>query len=267
MQQNKYLNGFGRQRRDLHVKITWSEYKAIAAKDLEMNGAMIYRGQRLTSWGLVSSLHRTALVRSISQLKNYADHMLPQVHDSLEAWVGRSWDLKNSLGLAEFLAFLQHNGFPTPLLDWTESPYVAAYFAFEGVNHFKPQTEDVAIFAFNQKAWVSTFKQNYDFADFTPHVSILRPRRVGNHKLVTQQGCFTVTNIPDVAEHIRLNEIGRRQFLTKYEFDVRERPKVIRELSLMGISAIQLMPSVEAVCKKALEDLIGLVPVEPSDKA
>lgn len=30
----------------------------------------------------------------------------------------------------------------------------------------------------------------------------------------------------------------------------------------MGISAIQLMPSVEAVCKKALEDLIGLVPIE-----
>lgn len=36
----------------------------------------------------------------------------------------------------------------------------------------------------------------------------------------------------------------------------------MRELSLMGISAIQLMPSVEAVCKKALEDLIGLHPVE-----
>jgi hypothetical protein len=244
------------------MKVSWAQYKQIVSEDLELNGAVIYRGQRLASWGLVSSVHRTALVRSIPELKGYADYMLPQVHEALEAWVGRSWDLKNALGLAEFLAFLQHNGFPTPLLDWTHSPYIAAYFAFEGINHFRPQNEDVAIFAFNQQAWSSTFKQIYDFADFTPHMSVLRPRQIGNHKLAVQQGCFTVTNVLDVEEHIRLNETDDRNFLTKYELDVRERPRVIRELSLMGISAIQLMPSVEAVCKKAVEDLIGLVPLE-----
>ena len=40
-----------------------------------------------------------------------------------------------------------------------------------------------------------------------------------------------------------------------------ERPKAITELALMGISAVQLMPSVESVCKKALNDLIGMHPV------
>jgi len=245
------------------MRVSWSEFKAAAARDIDLNGAMIYRGQRQTTWGLVSSVHRTALVRSISELKGYADFMLPQVHDAVEAWVGRSWDLKTAFGLAEFLAYLQHNGFPTPLLDWTESPYIAAYFAFEGVNHFKPQDEDVAVFAFNQRAWTSAFGQIYDIADFTPHVSVLRPRMVGNHKLALQQGCFTVTNVQDIERHILLNESDGNQFLTKYELDVCERPKVIRELSLMGVSAVQLMPSVEAVCKKAVEDLIGLVPMEP----
>lgn len=243
------------------MQISWSEYKAQAAIDLESDGALIYRGQRLASWGLTSTVHRTALVQSIPDLKGYADYMLPQVHDALEAWVGRSWKLNEALGLAEFLAFLQHSGFPTPLLDWTASPYIAAYFAFEGVNHFSPQTENVAVFSFDQRKWSSTYKQIYDFADFTPHVSILRPRQVGNHKLAVQQGCFTVTNIKDVERHILLNESDERKFLTKYELDVRERPKVMRELSLMGISAIQLMPSVEAVCKKVVEDLIGLTPM------
>lgn len=246
------------------MKVSWAEYKQIAAVDLELDGAIIYRGQRSASWGLVSSVHRTALVRSIPHLKGYADNMLPQVHDAVEAWTGRSWDLKNAFGFAEFLAFLQHNGFPTPLLDWTQSPYIAAYFAFEGVNHFNPQTEDVAIFAFNQRSWSTNFRQVYDFADFNPHVSILRPRQVGNHKLAMQQGCFTVTNVLDVEKHIRFNESDEKMFLTKYELDVRERPRVIRELSLMGVSAVQLMPSVEAVCKKAVEDLIGLVPMEPA---
>jgi len=248
------------------MRITWAEYKAKAAIDLESDGAFIYRGQRSTTWGLTSTLHRTKFVQSIPDLKGYADYMLPRVHDALEAWVGRSWKLDSALGLAEFLAFLQHNGFPTPLLDWTASPYIAAYFAFEGVNHFDPQSDDVAIFSFDQRRWTNSYKQIYDFADFTPHVSVLRPRQVGNHKLAVQQGCFTITNVKDIEEHIRLNERDGLKFLTKYELDVRERPKVMRELSLMGISAIQLMPSVEAVCKKAIEDLIGLNPMPERGK-
>lgn len=245
--------------------ISWNDYKARTSADLDSDGAFIYRGQRLASWNLSSTVHRTTIVQSIQDLKSYVDFALPQVHEAIEGWTGHSWDLTNPMQLAEFLSFLQHNGFPTPLLDWTSSPYIAAYFAFEAVNHFSPQKENVAIFSFNQQAWTNTFKQTYDFVDFTPHVSVLRPRIVGNHKLAIQQGCFTWSNVANIEEHIRLNETPGRKFLTKYELDVRERPKVMRELSLMGISAVQLMPSVEAVCKKALEDLIGLHPIEGQD--
>jgi hypothetical protein len=245
------------------MEVTWSEYKAQTSLNLDSDGAYIYRGQKLASWGLTSTVHRTALVRSIPDIKGYIDFMLPSVHEAIEAWTGRNWDLSKPMALAEFLAFLQHNGFPTPLLDWTASPYVAAYFAFESINHFAPQRENVAIYAFNQKAWTTKFKQVYDVSHPTPHVSILRPRTVGNHKLAIQQGCFTWSNVDDIEKHIRLNETEGNAFLEKYELKVSERPKVMRELNLMGISALQLMPSVEAVCKKALEDIIGMNPIEP----
>lgn len=76
-----------------------------------------------------------------------------------------------------------------------------------------------------------------------------------------QQGLFLWSNVNNIENHIKLCEKYPGQFLTKYVFDVRERPKVIKELSLMGISAVQLAPSIESVCKKAIEDFIGLIPM------
>lgn len=243
------------------MNITWKEYKELASDKIESGGSYIYRGQRDSSWNLISSLMRIDIVTSLKDFQDYFNFLLPEVKEKLQAWEGRDWDLTDQLGLAEFVSYLQHNGFPTPLLDWTYSPYIAAYFAFEGINHFNPQCDKVAIYAFDHKAWSEKFKQEYDIAHDRDHVSVLRPRIIGNHKMALQQGCFTFSNVRDVEKHIRAHETNEKSFLTKYYLDVSERPKIITELSLMGISAVQLMPSVESVCKKALEDAIGLNPI------
>ena len=245
------------------MKITWDEYKAKVSADLGEDEAFVYRGQRDSSWKLATTVHRTGIVQSIPDLKIYVDLVIPKVHEAIEAWSGKSWNLADQFGLAEFLAYLQHNGYPTPLLDWTYSPYIAAYFAFESINHFAPQAEFAAIYRFDALAWTETVVQYYNIADFTPHVSILRPRTVGNHKLAVQQGCFLWSNVTDIEAHILLNEKDNRSYLTKYLISASERSRVMRELSLMGISAVQLMPSIESVCKKALEDVICRLPVGP----
>jgi hypothetical protein len=53
---------------------------------------------------------------------------------------------------ATYLSHLRHGAFPSPLLDWTLSPYVAAYFSFHNATH----DGDVAIYAYRE--WAANLK-------------------------------------------------------------------------------------------------------------
>ncbi|MGF1836856.1 FRG domain-containing protein [Photobacterium sanguinicancri] len=245
------------------MSITWKEYKEIVNDDLLRNKP-IYRGQSNSSWPLVTSLHRTGLTNNASDLSVYFNQILPSVQEQVEAWDGTRRNLTEPNDMGQFLGFLQHNGFPTPLLDWTFSPYIAAYFAFEGVNHFKPDSDFVSIYRFDQAAWLSTFQQTYDYNEEKSHVTLLKPTYRGNHKQMLQQGLFTFTNCIDIGQHVKLNETDDRKFLEKFDISVKERDVVIRDLELMGVTMMQLSPSVESVCKKAFMSLSSLLPVGPS---
>lgn len=96
-----------------------------------------FRGQREASWPLQTSLERALRVEYsygnnsghyqlnrdteggelLRRFEEYAPQFIldPPLADDLGSW----------------LALMQHYGVPTRLLDWTDSPYVALYFAIE----------------------------------------------------------------------------------------------------------------------------------------
>lgn len=194
------------------MDITWEEFKSEISKQLDIDRTFVYRGQCNSEWYLSTTLHRTSKIVAHQDFLTYFDAIIPFVQEPIEAWDGTRRDLSDPFQMAEFLALLQHNGFPTPLLDWTFSPYIAAYFAIDGINHFSPQYEKISIYCFNQSEWLKSFKQTYHWEVEEPHVSMLNPTYRGNPKQMLQQGTFMFTNQGDIESHIKLNEKHKGSF-------------------------------------------------------
>lgn len=107
-----------------------------------------YRGHANAAWPLQSSLERLIGDKwSAEEARKFEDFSLAQFHSKFHLYDHEN--VKPDSKLA-WLSIMQHYGVPTRLLDFTESPYVALYFALEA---YTPQTRsDFAIFALDHSA-------------------------------------------------------------------------------------------------------------------
>lgn len=240
---------------------SWADFKALLDEDIAKS--MFYRGQSCASWGLVSTFHRMVSPPSAATYWQ----LIEVVHDYVATWTDRKWNLVDNTENAAFLGFLQHNGFPTPLLDWSYSPYVAAFFAFEGVADAMPADDNVAIFRFDYQSWSRDWTQVYDIAVQTPHVSVLQSQSRGNRKQLLHQGAYTYSTVPDQEAHVRLNEATRQSrgvlglkahYLDKFTISVHEKPRAMRDFARMGLTPMTLFPGVEGVCRHLKHELFPL---------
>jgi hypothetical protein len=121
----------------------------------------LFRGQPDHEWGLDTTLERR--IPSELTWERYYRFVLA-AKPQIETLTNQQWEIPDYAKLVEwsgeynrikiesmpgydFLIYLRHHGFPSPLLDWTASPYVAAFFAFRATS-----AKRVAIYAFLEYA-------------------------------------------------------------------------------------------------------------------
>jgi FRG domain len=129
---------------------------------------LVFRGLGDSSWSLTTTLERytDAVELPFSDYYREIGTAQPQV----ETFTGEHWDIDaypviaamggeydkfhlhlwgGQLKAYGFMAYPRHHGFPSPLLDWTRSPYIAAFFAFR--SSAKPASDKVSVFVYCEK--------------------------------------------------------------------------------------------------------------------
>jgi hypothetical protein len=242
--------------------IAWEDFEKVALRAIsdtkeirDKKGVHVdyplFRGVSDSRYPLKSSLERLGKATSLSEYY----HTIKVVHKYTETVTGKKWNLDTEVPLGsfnfpayEFMAYLRQNGFPSPLVDWTRSPYIAAFFAFRNVYHKPVDGGYVSIFAFrencgNGKSWTGQ----------KPHVHTLGPSIATCRTHYLQQSEYSIcvrkkdgeihfANYEDVG-YGKDDEGSEQDVLVKYDIPISEQTKVLKILDLMNITAYSLFDS------------------------
>lgn len=230
--------------------LDWKDYKKYIS---EFEGRrLLFRGQNEPQ-RLRTSFHRTGR----ADLNRFIFEDTPMLHRHLSARTRHFFNLSIGEQNGAFWNLVQHHGYPTPLLDWSYSPYVAAFFAYRGIStktdSMARADEKVRVLMFDHAQWKLDFNQLAFLAHARPHLSVWEFIAIENERMIPQQSVSTVTNIDDIESYIKYMESNGKKYLWAIDLPVSERKLVIQELSYMGITAGSLFPGLDGACEELRE--------------
>lgn len=146
------------------IECRWEEYGQVVKELNENNAArsvnpgdalkgLSFRGQSNADWELLTTLERytgpnmsviqynAAVVTMGKLIQSWATDMPAFTEEGVRVATPTSVQFEAPPNI-ELAIYLRHHGFPSPYLDWSESPYVAAFFA---MNNIQKSTEKVSV--------------------------------------------------------------------------------------------------------------------------
>ena len=245
------------------IEITnWADFKS-HVNDRNMP-SWIYRGQADSSWPVLSSISRYYRDFNVHEkswefqekrvlriFKRKAHHFLNHLPDDEDSY--------------EWLALMQHFGTPTRLIDFTFSPYVAAYFALSS------STNDCAVWALfppvfdtekeielldseiiNPKDLSLRIPGNYEeylLPGSKTFVLQGEPERM-NQRLIAQAGTFIIPSVLNKPiEDILLNYPDGISGIKKFILKKSIRDEAMLDLYRSNITEATLFPGIDGMAK------------------
>jgi hypothetical protein len=146
----------------------------------------------------------------------------------------------------DWLGLAQHHGLETRLLDWTENPLIALYFAFENCQYGSHHDNVVWMLKVPKSDIILPTTKMSPFA--VDRTKVFRPTIV-SHRMTAQAGWFTAHKLMNNEKFIPLDKNRRyKESLAKLEIHLNP-GDVLRFLTRVGVHPASLFPELDGLCK------------------
>jgi hypothetical protein len=224
---------------------SWRDFKSdfifdLFGTDCFQRDIFLFRGQGNAEWKLESSFDRwfSRLNRRTDRIA-VAEELLTLFKQECASSLSK--EMRDDSD--RMLALGQHHGLPTRLLDWSESPYVATFFAFSDLISQSESWESVAIWALDQTNGIWRKDMGVEIVNILP---------VENARMRNQFGKFTLSRTPfdSLEEYVRRSGTEERA-LVKMDIPATDAKTALVELDCMGINHARIYPEISGYASSA----------------